>query len=158
MSYSWAQLIVGGAAVYCWLVAGIFLAFSDFVMRSLGAISAAQAITAMQSINVVVYRSVFMVGLFALTAVSLMFIGFGVFGAGSGLIIASGVIYLVAVMGVTGFGNVPLNNKLAVVDPEAPSSVEVWAHYLKVWVRWNHLRTVGSSLAALLMTLAAFKL
>lgn len=158
MGYSWMQILVGGAAIYCWLVAGVFLAFSDFVMKALGAIPAPQAITAMQSINVLVYRSVFMVGLFALTAVSLMFIGFGVFGPASGLIIASGVIYLVAVMGVTMVGNVPLNNQLAAVEPDAPASAELWARYLKVWVNWNHLRTLGGAVAAFLMTLAAFKI
>ena len=49
------------ASVLCWLVAGLFFAFSDFVMRSLGAIPKEHGVRAMQTVNVAVYRSFFLV-------------------------------------------------------------------------------------------------
>lgn len=76
MLHFWFQTLAGATALYCWLVAGVFLAFSDFVMKSLGAIPAAQGITAMRSINILVFRSVFMVGLFAICASSIFLIGY----------------------------------------------------------------------------------
>ena len=160
MTLHWTQYFSGAAAIYCWLVAGVFLAFSDFIMKSLGAIPPDQAMRAMQSINILVFRSIFMVGLFAVSAASLMFIAMGVFngGSGSGLLAAAGVIYLVSVMGVTMAGNVPLNNELAILDPASIDAAQVWQRYLNVWVNWNHVRTLGAAAAALLMTFATFRL
>jgi uncharacterized membrane protein len=39
--------------------------------------------------------------------------------------------------------NVPLNNRLAKVAPDSAGGATVWAHYLKVWTAWNHVRTIG---------------
>tara|TARA_R110000751_G_scaffold307889_2_gene433705 strand:+ start:28074 stop:28559 length:486 start_codon:yes stop_codon:yes gene_type:complete len=160
MTLHWTQYLSGATAIYCWLVAGVFLAFSDFIMKSLAAIPPDQAMRAMQSINILVFRSIFMVGLFAVSAASLMFIAMGFFngGGGSGLLMAAGVIYLISVMGVTMAGNVPLNNELAVLDPSATDALQVWQRYLNVWVNWNHVRTLGAAAAALLMTIATFRL
>ena len=52
------------------LVAGVFLAFSDFVMRSLSDASPRAGIEAMQIINRKVYSSVFLVWLLGLAPVS----------------------------------------------------------------------------------------
>ncbi|MDQ7069531.1 MAG: hypothetical protein Q9M48_02085 [Rhodobacterales bacterium] len=114
MLHFWFQTLVGATAVYCWLVAGVFLAFSDFVMKSLGAIPAAQGITAMQSINILVFRSVFMVGLFAICASSIFLIGYTYFTAApdTGLIVAAGLLYIVTVMIVSVVGNIPLKESL----------------------------------------------
>ncbi len=159
MSLQWTQYLSGAAAIYCWLIAGGFLAFSDFVMKSLGAIPPAQGVAAMQSINVLVYRSVFMVGLFAVSGASLVLIASGYLsgGAASGLLISAGVVFLLAVMGVTAIGNIPLNNQLAVVDPASTGAEVLWERYLTKWVNWNHIRTIGATVAALLMTIATFK-
>ncbi len=158
MSVHWIQYLSGAAAIYCWLIAGVFLAFSDFVMKSLGALPAAQGVAAMQSINVLVYRSIFMVGLFAVSGISLIFIANGYLDAGValGLPIAAAVVYLSAVMGVTAIGNIPLNNELAAVDPASPAAPLVWTRYLTIWVKWNHVRTIGAAAAAGLMTVATF--
>ena len=59
------------AAIGCGLVAGIFFAFSSFVMPALGRIAPEQGINAMQSINVAVLN----VGFLSL------FVGTGNFGA-----------------------------------------------------------------------------
>jgi hypothetical protein len=48
------------SALGCGLVAGVFFAFSSFVMNALARLPAAQGIAAMQSINVVVINPLFM--------------------------------------------------------------------------------------------------
>jgi uncharacterized membrane protein len=47
------------SALGCGLVAGVFFAFSSFVMNALARLPAAQGIAAMQSINVVVINPLF---------------------------------------------------------------------------------------------------
>lgn len=62
-------------ALGCALIAGIFFAFSNFVMKALARVSPASGIAAMQSINVVVLNPGFL-GLFlgtALACVALLF-------------------------------------------------------------------------------------
>jgi uncharacterized membrane protein len=44
---------------------------------------------------------------------------------------------------VTLIFNVPLNNRLAAVNPDSAEGKAVWAHYLRVWTVWNHVRTVA---------------
>ena len=63
--------VLAAASIAAGLVAGVFLTFSDFVMRSLGASAPAAGMEAMQQINRKVYRSVFMVLLLGLVPVSL---------------------------------------------------------------------------------------
>lgn len=154
-------IIVFAAAGCCWLVAGVFFAFSDFIMRSLDRLPTAEAVAAMRCVNVVVYRSAFMVGLFAMAGASALFLGLGAFGVGaSPLLTAAGAFYLVAVMGVTAFANVPMNKRLADLDldPASPEAAQVWRRYLERWTEWNHLRTLGATAAAALTTMAAFGL
>jgi ketosteroid isomerase-like protein len=54
------------AALSCGLVAGIFLAFSNFIMRALGSVPPNSGIAAMQSINVMVLNRWFFDGVMAL--------------------------------------------------------------------------------------------
>ncbi|WP_206050885.1 anthrone oxygenase family protein [Nocardioides speluncae] len=52
------------------------------------------------------------------------------------------------VIGVTIVGNVPLNNELVPLDPQAASAQEMWRDYLVDWTRWNTVRTIASAVAA----------
>ena len=61
-------VITFAAALGCGIIGGVFFAFSTFVMKALDRLPAPAAITAMQSINVVVINPVFL-GLFFATAV-----------------------------------------------------------------------------------------
>lgn len=157
MLQNWLTYLTGFSAIYCWLVAGVFLAFSDFVMRSLGAIPPAQGIMAMQSINILVFRSIFAVGLIGLSLLSVLFLVLDLFQGQLTARSIAAVIYLVGVVFVTGAGNIPLNDALAAVDPTTSSAHSLWDRYLKVWVYWNHVRTVGAVLAAMLLTFATFQ-
>ena len=59
------------------LVAGVFLAFSDFLMRSLAQTGGVGGVEAMQIINREVFRWVFMTLFLGMTAVSLGVAGYG---------------------------------------------------------------------------------
>jgi uncharacterized membrane protein len=144
--------------IYLWLIAGIFFAFSDFVMKSLNRMEEASAIEAMQSINLWVYRSFFMIGLYTMVPVSLLGIGFWAVADGSALFAIGGAFYLVGVILVSGLGNIPLNHKLAVMNADAHESKLFWIDYVQKWSAFNHLRVLGSAVAALCFTFGAVSL
>ncbi|WP_405227801.1 anthrone oxygenase family protein [Lentisalinibacter sediminis] len=137
------------------IVAGVFFAFSSFVMGALARLPAAEGIAAMQSINVVVLNRSFL-GTFVGTAVvSLVVAGLAVAGWGSPQapwFLAGALAYLVGTFLVTGLGNVPLNDRLAAVCAADPEAVPLWEHYLEGWTRLNTLRTVAAAAAVLLFT------
>ena len=74
MLFLTAQIAVIATA----LIAGVFLAFSDFIMRSLASAQPAAGAEAMQEVNRKVYRSIFLSLFFAMTAGSVLMIGAGV--------------------------------------------------------------------------------
>lgn len=147
------------AAIGCGLVAGIFFAFSSFIMGALGRIPPEQGITAMQSINVVVINRSFFLAFFGTAVLCLALLAGAWFRwdtTGGKLLLLGSLLYLVGVVGVTMLGNVPLNNALAAVQPASPEGAALWAHYLDRWTFWNTVRTVaptaamGSYVAALI--------
>jgi uncharacterized membrane protein len=140
-------LVCLGAAI----VAGVFFAFSNFVMKALAQLPASQGIGAMQRINVVVLNPLFL-GVFVGTAVlSGICILAGFFPWGqprSLLLLLAGVCYLVGSFGVTAGFNVPRNERLARMDGQSDEAAAYWPVYLREWLRWNHVRTVASLLCA----------
>jgi uncharacterized membrane protein len=139
------------AALGCGLIAGVFFAFSAFVMTALARLSPAQGIAAMQSINIVVINPAFL-GVFFGTAVLCVvlivpaLIALGEPGAVYRL--AGGVLYLVGTIVVTMACNVPRNNALAAVAPDSAESASLWTRYVAEWTAWNHVRTAAALLAA----------
>jgi uncharacterized membrane protein len=145
------------AALGSGLVAGIFFAFSSFVMAALSRILPEQGITAMQSINITVLNPAFLTAFLGTGAVCVALAAgsYVWWGEASGkLILAASLIYLIGCIGVTMVCNVPLNDALAAVQPNTPEAAAVWSRYLTVWTGWNHLRTVASLLSAILFTAA----
>ena len=137
------------------LVGGIFFAFSSFIMKALARVPSEQGIAAMQSINVVVLNRSFL-GLFIGTAiVSLLVAALAAssWGASSApWYLAGALLYLVGTFFVTGFGNVPLNDRLAATAESGPEASRVWASYLDRWTRLNTIRTIAAIAAALMFT------
>lgn len=148
MAGDWCFTLTAFAATGAALIAGVFFAFSSFVMPALARIPPAEGIRAMQAINVVVLRSAFM-PVFLGTA--LLSAAVAALSGGDWALIAGGLLYLISCFGVTGCFNLPLNYRLARAAPESEAAATVWAHYLRRWVRWNHLRTLASLLAAILL-------
>ncbi len=139
------------------LTAGIFFAFSTFVMKALAQQPIAQGIATMQSINITVINPWFMAAFFGPAVVCILLTislllqwhqpGFIYWLAGS-------LLYLIGTIGVTLFCNVPLNDALAIVRPDSAEGTALWTRYLNDWTFWNHVRTVAAVLAAALFTIS----
>lgn len=139
------------------LVAGVFCAFSTFVMRGLAALPPAQGVAAMQAVNTAALRPAFL-GLFLGTAVLSVVLGVVTFvlwpdGATVELLLGS-ALYLAGSFGVTAAANVPRNEILAGLDAGTPEADTYWPAYVSEWTAWNHVRTVASAGAALSYALA----
>lgn len=133
------------------LVGGVFLAFSSFVMKALAGLPAGQGIAAMQRINVVVLNPLFLGVFFGTAVLSGMCVVAGFFPWGAArslLLLAAGLIYLVGSFGVTVACNVPRNERLAAMAAESVQATEYWPVYLREWLRWNHVRTVASTVSS----------
>jgi uncharacterized membrane protein/quercetin dioxygenase-like cupin family protein len=138
------------AAIGCGLMAGVYFTFSAFAMAALGGIAADRGIAAMQAINRVILKSLFMPLFLGTTALSVALAGVAIVGwrdRGDLAMLVAGVVYFVSMFGVTAAFNVPLNNALDAVGPGGAEGAALWARYLRDWTRWNHVRTAGSTLA-----------
>lgn len=145
------------AAIGCGLVAGIFFAFSSFVMPALGRVPSEHGIPVMQSINVVVINRSFMTAFLGTAALSIALAAGSYFWwekASGKLILVASLTYLVGVVGVTRIFNIPLNVALAQIEPGAAHAADVWAHYLDRWTFWNTVRTVLPAASMFLFILA----
>ncbi|OAN77832.1 hypothetical protein A8B78_13790 [Jannaschia sp. EhC01] len=137
------------------LVSGVFLAFSDFIMRSLAQTGGGGGVDAMQIINREVFRWVFMALFIGLAPVSLLIAAYGGIYVGNGpgnVIMLAGVIYFIGCFGVTVGFNVPMNEALAGMDVTADTTRDYWTGtYLPRWTFWNTVRTVASGLSSALL-------
>jgi len=143
------------SALGCGLVAGIFFAFSSFVMRGLAGVPPTHGIAAMQSINVAVLNRWFFVAFFGTAACCLLLAVASLFRRqkpGAAYLLIGGLLYLVGTILVTIICNVPLNDKLATVDPASANAGLTWTNYLKTWTAWNHVRAAAALAAAALFT------
>jgi uncharacterized membrane protein len=146
-----------GTALGCGLSAGVFFAFSSFVMPALDRLPSAQSVRAMNSINKLAVTPVFMTALFG---TALACVGLGVWAVISwgerpaAWVLAGSVVYVLGTIVVTMAANVPLNDALAIVDPDAADAPARWSSYLAEWSAWNHARVATSLAAAGLLTIA----
>ena len=139
------------AALGCGLIAGVFFAFSSFVMKALARLPASAGIAAMQSINIVVLRSVFMavfLGTAAVCVVASVYSLFRLQEPGVVYMLVGSVLYLVGSFLVTVVFNVPRNDALAKLAPTDSSSASSWSGYVASWTTWNHVRTLAALAAA----------
>ena len=145
------------AALGCGLVAGVFFAFSTFVMLALARLQPPQGIAAMQSINITAINPLFMTAIFG-TAAACIYLAISSLlkwnQPGAVYLLVGSLLYLVGTVGVTIAFNVPLNDVLAIVDPNSTEGANLWARYLTDWTMWNHVRTVAAIAAAALFTIA----
>jgi len=144
-------------ALGCGLVAGVFYAFSTFGMKALARLPAAQGITAMQSMNVVVINPWFMGAFFGTAAACVLVVVFSLLRwneAGAVYLLSGGLAYLIGAILVTMVFNVPRNDALASVDPASAAGARLWDGYVTSWTAWNHVRTAAALAAAVLLTFA----
>ena len=124
------------SALGCGLIAGVFFAFSAFVMPALARVPPAQGIAAMRSINVAALKWPFMAAFFgtaascALLAVGSLFWRQDHFDS---YLFIGGGIYLVGAVLVTVLFNVPRNEKLIGVRSDSVEGTELWSRYVAEW-------------------------
>lgn len=129
------------------LIAGVFFAFSTFVMQALASRPPAEGIAAMQAINVVVVQSPF-IAVFVGTAATAAFLALMAIlkmeDQRAIWWLAGAVLYVGGTFILTIMRNVPLNDALAACDPASVHGSDVWKRYLSDWSWWNHVRTAAS--------------
>ncbi|MEU9914476.1 anthrone oxygenase family protein [Streptomyces sp. NPDC051001] len=139
------------------LVAGVFCAFSTFVMKGLAELPPAQGVAAMKAINVTALRPAFML-VFAGSAVLCAVIAVVTFvlwpDEGTVELLLGSALYLFGSFGVTMVANVPRNDTLMKLDAGTAEAAAYWPEYVREWTVWNHVRMVASGAAALVYVLA----
>jgi uncharacterized membrane protein len=144
-------------ALGCGLNAGVFFAFSSFVMKGLARLEPAPGIAAMQAINVAAVTPAFMLALFGTAAACVALIVAALFTldeAFAAYLIAGGALYLAGAIGLTIAYHVPRNEALATVEPATSAAAGRWDRYLREWTAWNHVRAAAALAAAALLTVA----
>lgn len=130
------------------LSAGVFYAFSSFIMSGLARASDDAAGAGMTGINETALLPAFMSVFFGALLVPA---ATGIWGLVSGRdggawVLAAAAVYLVGTFGVTMALNVPLNNRLLAAHDKAAG----WRAYWRPWTAWNHLRTLAGVVATAL--------
>ena len=107
----------------------------------------------MQRINRDVDRTVFMVLLLGMSALSPLLIGYAYFrvtGPASILIMAGGGLYLAGVFVVSLIFNVPMNQRLDAMDYSTTEAATYWSDsYRPRWTFWNYIRAIASAASAI---------
>ena len=147
----WTVFVVASVVVLG-LAAGVFFAFSSFIMGGLGRASDGAAGDAMNGINEAAPLPPFMCVFFGALLVPGVTGIWGLAGEheGGGWVLAGAAVYLVGVFGVTAALNVPLNNRLLVASDKAAA----WRTYRQPWTAWNHVRTFAGVVATVLAAVA----
>ena len=152
---AWVEILAIAAVIGSGLVAGIFFAFSNFVMPALARLPENEGADAMKAINITVLNPLFFtafIGTAVLCAGLIACVIMGAAGPQFAYLLIASLLYLIGCFLVTGVKNVPLNDRLALA--KGSERGDVWHHYFIRWTYWNHVRTVASLLASLVLLLA----
>ncbi|WP_034216925.1 DUF1772 domain-containing protein [Actinoplanes subtropicus] len=137
MTRAW-DVLAAATIVGSGLFAGVFFAFSSFVMNGLERLPEPAGAAAMRSMNVTAERPPLML---ALSAVSVLCVAMIVRALttwsqpGAAWLLIGAALTLIGALGVTAVINVPLNNRLN-------ADAITWARYLAAWNPANHARTI----------------
>lgn len=139
------------------IIAGVFFAFSSFVMPALRRLPPDQGMAAMQSINIMVINPLFL-GLFLGTAVGCVILVVSALltwqQPGAACVLVGSALYLLGTFLITAVCNVPRNDALAILVPASAQSARLWAEYVAGWTLWNHVRTIAAIATAILLMIA----
>lgn len=144
---NWAGVV---AAVGSGLIGGVFLVFSVSIMPAFARLERTHGIAVMQSINITILRSPFIVVFIGTVLVCVLQV---ILEPADVAGWAGAALYILGSFVPTIVGNVPLNNRLDRTDLTDPE--DFWAVYASRWTVLNHVRTVASTGAAVALTLAA---
>lgn len=139
------------------LIAGVFFAFSAFVMTALARLPPAEGIAAMQSINVAVINPLFLAPFLGTAAASVLLAVASLLSSrepGALYLLAGSTLYLVGTFLVTLAFNVSRNHALAAVEPGSSDAAGLWRRYVAGWTGWNHVCTASALAATASFTMA----
>ena len=139
------------AALGCAVIGGIFFAFSTFIMNAFSQLPPPQGIAAMQNINRVILRSLFIpvfLGTALLCGILVILALLNSSNPAGSLLVIGSLLYIVGTFLVTILFNVPRNNKLETTVANDATSLPIWEDYLSRWTAWNHVRTVAALTAS----------
>lgn len=157
MSADFWSIAVMAAGLGSGLMAGVFFAFSSFVMVGLARLRPAEGVAAMQAINRTAVTPPFMALFFgaALACLVVLLLAAARWTAPDARYALLGsALYLAGAFGITAIVHVPRNNALMAVDGSTAEGEAAWERFVPAWTRWNHLRTLSAAGAAILLTLA----
>jgi uncharacterized membrane protein len=132
------DVLAAAASVGSGLLAGVFFAFSAFVMSGLQRLPGTGGAAAMRSINVTAQRPPLMIALFGVSALCVTMIVRALATwsqPGAAWLLAGAALTVIGALGVTSAVNVPLNNRL-------DAGTVNWSRFLAGWEPANHARTV----------------
>jgi len=137
MTRAW-DVLAAATTVGSGLLAGVFFAFSAFVMSGLHRLPDPGGATAMRSINVTAQRPPLMLALFGVSALCVAMIVRALATwsqPGAAWLLTGATLTVVGALGVTAAINVPLNDRLE-------AGTITWPQYLAGWDPANHARTL----------------
>lgn len=139
------------------VVGGVFFTFSTFVGQALRAAPTAHAVATMQAVNVAAVRPPLMIALFGSAALGVAASVHALRAGGSAWPTVTGAaLYLVGTIGTTVAYHVPRNDRLGTWDPSSATSRQ-WLSWLSSWEAGNHVRTVTSLAAAVLLAVGTLR-
>ncbi|MBG0568596.1 anthrone oxygenase family protein [Actinoplanes aureus] len=137
MTRPW-DVLAAATTIGSGLLAGVFFAFSAFVMSGLRRLPEASGAAAMRSINVTAQRPPLMIALFGVSALCVVMIVRALATwsrPGAAWLLVGAILTIVGAFGVTAAINVPLNNRL-------DAGTVTWSQFLAGWDPANHARTI----------------
>jgi uncharacterized membrane protein len=142
------------------LIAGLLYAYSCSINIGLGRLSDSEYISAMQSINKAIQNPLFFIsfiGTLLLLPMSTYLHFTQPITMRFWLLLSASIVYIVGVIGVTFFGNIPLNNALNLFDIKSANLAEINKQRLDFEGAWNNFHTIRTcaSVVALVLTILA---
>lgn len=159
MEISFKSIVMLGSVILTGLSAGLFYAWTVSVIPGTKMVKDITYLETMQSINKAILNPAFFVIFFgSLVLLSIASIyEFNTNKLAFGFILGSSITYLVGAIGVTGLGNVPLNDQLEVlkiVEMGSEKITEFRKYYESNWNRLHVIRTVFALISFVLAVLA----
>ncbi len=157
------QILYGTSILLTGLLAGLFFGFQCSIINGLGALGNKEYLLSFQSINRVIQNPVFMISfmgpVIVLPITSYLNYKIG----GSDLfpfLLASTLIYVIAVFGITIACNVPLNDMLDKFNIQSATDSELQGMRLQFeagWNKWHLIRTMAAIIAFLTLIIPLLK-
>ena len=147
------------ATFLCALIAGLLFAFAVVVMPGIRRLDDGAFIRAFQAIDGVIqnkqplFMAVWVGSVLALIAAAVLGVS-ALSGADRLLIVVAALLYLLCVQFPTFAINVPLNNQIQKLDPDSMNETtrrRAREAFEPRWNTWNAIRTVGASVASIML-------